>query len=206
VNSNPFSTRFIRPGALSFLFAEGESALTLVEKLRGHHWRGQIVGPHGSGKSTLLAALLPALDAAGRKVISLSLHQGQRRLPPLDREALAATTQLVIDGFEQLSWWSRWRVRWLCRRRSAGLLVTAHADLGLPTIYRTQPSEALAQRVVSALLPSAEQEISPADVSRAYTAAAGNLRETLFALYDVYQAKTQRQSEAIPNDEPAPRK
>ena len=199
MKSNPFSTRFIRPGAIPFLFAEGESARALVEKLRSHHWQGQITGAHGSGKSTLLAALLPALESAGRKVISLGLHQGQRRLPPLDRESITATTQLVIDGFEQLSWWSRWRVRWLCWRRGAGLLVTAHADLGLPTISQTHPSEALAQRVVNALLLADEREIAPADVSRAYAAAGGNLRETLFALYDVYQAK-RAQGDLSPTD------
>ena len=200
MDSNPFSTRFIRPGAIPYLFAEGESARTLVEKLRRQHWHGQITGAHGSGKSTLLVALLPALESVGRKVILLSLHQGQPRLPPLDRESIGATTQLVIDGFEQLSWWSRWRVHSLCRRRGAGLLVTAHAELGLPTIYRTQPSEALALRVVNALLPSDDRAIAPSDVSRAYDTSGGNLRETLFALFDVYQTRTRAQSDTTPSN------
>ncbi len=55
--SNPFSTRFVRPGALAYRFPPGESAATLVERLAASGWRGQIVGPHGSGKSTLVAAL-----------------------------------------------------------------------------------------------------------------------------------------------------
>src|SRR5262245_49587973 len=75
VSSNPFSTRFIRPGAIPFIFSAGESAESLVDHLRVNNWRGQIIGPHGSGKSTLLAALLPALQAAGRTVACVSLHQ-----------------------------------------------------------------------------------------------------------------------------------
>jgi hypothetical protein len=190
VHSNPFATRFTRPGAIPYLFAEGESAAMLIERLRSHDWQGQIIGPHGSGKSTLLAALVPALEAAGRTVISLALHQGERQLPPLDRAALSSQAQLIIDGYEQLSWWSRWRVHWLCHRARAGLLVTAHADVGLPTIYRAQPSEALAQRVVTELLPHGEAAITPADVSTAYVASKGDVRETLFKLFDVYQQRT----------------
>jgi len=189
VDSNPFSTRFIRPGAISYLFTGEVSAESLVDKLHSHNWHGQIIGPHGSGKSTLLAALVPALKSVGRDVITMSLHQGQRQLPPLDPATLSTTTQLVIDGYEQLSWWSRWRVRLLCRQRGAGLLITTHSDLGLPTIYQTQPSEALAQQVVAALLPTGDAAIAAADVSQAYAASGGNLRETLFALFDVYQQR-----------------
>jgi hypothetical protein len=190
VTSNPFATRFTRPGAIPYLFAEGESAAILIERLRSQDWCGQIIGPHGSGKSTLLAALVPALEAAGRTVISLALHQGQHRLPPFDRAMLSEHAQLIIDGYEQLSWWSRWRVRSLCRRTRAGLLITAHSDVGLPTIYQTQPSEALAQSVVRSLLPAGQAAITPADVSTAYSVAKGNVRETLFKLFDVYQKRT----------------
>jgi energy-coupling factor transporter ATP-binding protein EcfA2 len=189
VNSNPFATRFTRPGAIPYLFAEGESTAMLVERLRSHDWCGQIIGQHGSGKSTLLAVLAPALEAAGRTVVSLALHQGQRQLPPLDRAALAPLAQLIIDGYEQLSWWSRWRASSFCRRARAGLLVTAHSDVGLPTIYHTQPSEALAQRVVKSLLPAGEVAITSADVSAAFSEARGNVRETLFNLFDIYQQK-----------------
>ena len=57
--SNPFSTRFIRPGAIEYLFAPGQTADSLIDRLRHNQWRGQIIGPHGSGKSTL------AVRAAG---------------------------------------------------------------------------------------------------------------------------------------------
>jgi len=244
VTSNPFSTRFIRPGAVEFLFPAGQTAETLVETLRQHAWQGQIIGPHGSGKSTLLAALVPALEAAGRKCVAarvqafermrdgetegrregatggdgdsgvpgtqysapgtspattsdspiaanalpLSTH-GTRQLllPPV--ESLDENTQLIIDGFEQLSWWSRRSVKQVCRSRGAGLLVTAHQDLGLPTLLRTEPSLELAQAVVARLLPPGDETLRPEDISRAFEATGGNLRETLFGLYDVYQQR-----------------
>jgi hypothetical protein len=189
VQSNPFATRFIRPGAVSYLFADGESVSGLVERLAASDWQGQIIGPHGSGKSTLLAALVPAIEAVGRSVLSFSLHQGQHHLPGDALGRLSGATQVVIDGYEQLSWWSKWRVRAGCQRRSAGLLITAHADQGLPTIYRTQPSEKLAQRVVAALLPPDDATLAPADIAAAYARSGGNVREALFALFDVYQQR-----------------
>src|SRR5262249_7182366 len=155
--------------------------------LREQNWWGQIIGEHGSGKSTLLAALNPALEAAGRRVLSISLHQGDRRLPPLDRENLSTTSLLIIDGYEQLSWWSRRQIKSLCRRHHSGLFVPAHPDVGLPTIYSTQPTEELAQAVVAQLHANRETSVTREDVSAAFAATHGNLREMLFRLYDVYQ-------------------
>ena len=74
--SNPFSTRFVRPGAVPYLFAPGQSADGLVRRLAGFGWRGQIIGPHGSGKSTLLAALAEPLARAGRRSWTVCLHDG----------------------------------------------------------------------------------------------------------------------------------
>jgi hypothetical protein len=189
VRSNPFSTRFIRPGAITFVFADGQSAGSLVQRLREENWWGQIIGDHGSGKSTLLATLIPALEAAGRRVLSITLHQGQHRLPPLDRSSLSTDTQLIIDGYEQLSWWPRWRAKSLCRTTGAGLLVTAHVDVALPTLYHTQPSESLAQAVVAKLVHGGADGLTPEEIASAYTATHGNIRETLFRLYDVYQQR-----------------
>src|SRR5207244_3306778 len=78
---NPFATCWTRPGALPFRFADGENAERLIAKLAVQSWFGAIVGPHGSGKSTLLETLKPALVASGIYVTSISLHDGQRRLP-----------------------------------------------------------------------------------------------------------------------------
>ena len=187
---NPFSTRFVRPGALPYFFPPGRSAEQLAAKLGAQGWRGQIVGPHGSGKSTLLAALAPWIERAGRKVILCALHDGERRLPisKQQRSALSSASLLVVDGFEQLGAFSRWRIARMCRRRGCGLLATAHADVGLPELYCTATNVELARRVVEALTPH-DRAISADDVERAFAAHRGDLREALFGLYDLYEQR-----------------
>ena len=193
LRSNPFATRYTRPGALRFLFPPGQSLQTVIAGLSSANWTGQIIGPHGSGKSSLVAALLPELAREGRIVAHYVLGQGERRLPFTAAEAdrWNVQTQLVIDGFEQLSWWNRKRLRMLCRRSASGLLLTAHQSQGLPTVFQTAPSLELAQSIVQELLGEGEQSITAEDIAQAYRQDPANLREMLFRLYDLYQ---QRQS------------
>jgi hypothetical protein len=190
-DSNPFATRFIRPDAAPYLFPAEFSAQSLVEKLRASQWWGEIVGPHGAGKSTLLTALVKELTAAGRHVVRYALSESQRTLPTeaADTKPWNEATQVVVDGYEQLSWWSRWRLKSRCRRSRAGLLVTSHTSVGLPRLLAVEPSLAQAQRVVAALLPPGDATITPADVAQTFARQRANLRETLFALYDLYQAR-----------------
>jgi hypothetical protein len=187
---NPFATRFTRPGALEFLFPDGESAESLVARLRENAWQGEIVGPHGAGKSTLLATLIPQLAGVGRNVVHVTLHQGETGLPKTidDWRAWTAATQVVVDGYEQLTWWSRTRLAWRVRDRGAGLLVTSHAPTGLPTILQVAPRLEAAEAVVRQLVPDAAT-ITPEDIQRTFRACDGNIREMLFQLYDLYQAR-----------------
>jgi len=192
---NPFSSAMVRPGALPFLWSEGESPQTLIERLAAQGWWGQIVGPHGSGKSTLLAELVANLPAEQRPR-TFELHDGQRSLGvPLRSLAEDAATLVVVDGYEQLSWWNRWRLRRHSRRNGLGLVITAHADMGLPWLYRTQCDQAMALAVVERLL---SEHDSPLDetlrrtlidhAAAVYHRHEGNCRELLFELYDVYEA------------------
>lgn len=202
--SNPFATRFIRPGAIEYLFPPGQSAAALVEKLAQQGWCSEIVGPHGSGKSSLVAALIPELTRAGRKLVRRVIRLdadgssepgGVEVVPPKYAAVMAGSkrwdgqTLLILDGMEQLSWWWRRRVRAECRRRGTGLLVTTHQPLDLPLLCRTQPSESLAQEVVASLLDNRQSPVSRTDVAAAFKASGGNIREMLFALYDVHQAR-----------------
>jgi hypothetical protein len=201
--SNPFATRFIRPGAIEYLFPPGQSAAALVEKLAHQGWCGEIVGPHGSGKSSLVTALIPELNRAGRKLVRRVIRQdadgeqasGVEVVPPKYAAVMAGSkkwddeTLLVLDGVEQLSWWWRRRTRTECRRRGAGLLVTTHQPLDLPLLCRTQPSESLAQAVVASLLDARQSPVTRTDVAAAFKASGGNIREMLFALYDVHQTR-----------------
>jgi hypothetical protein len=218
--SNPFSTRFTRPDAGEFLFPDGADADSLIARLRGDGWWGQITGPHGSGKSTLVYTLLPKLHAVGRRVELYSLHPtapphlvclpadptadaaagstansecGRRDASPLvlwreRRVGWDSSTQIVVDGCEQLGWLQRSWLKWHCRRRRSGLLVTAHRGLGLPPLWRTQTSAELAQGIVARLLGGRDAGWLRAEqVERLFAEHHGNVREVLFALYDSYE-------------------
>jgi hypothetical protein len=196
--SNPFSTRFIRPGAIDYLFPPGISAETLATNLQQQNWRGSIIGPHGSGKSSLLAALIPVLETRGRRIIRQQLQGGQRQLdwPALKLHDWTSDTQVIIDGYEQLSLWQRMLLSLRCWQRGAGLLVTAHQavaastlSIRLPIVFTTKPSLELALGIVQRVLPAADDRITPADVAAAYAKHQGNLREMLLNLYDVFRSR-----------------
>ncbi len=189
--SNPFSTRFTRPGAVPFLFDGDESAEGLVAKLAKQRWRGQINGPHGSGKSTLLVSLGQPLRAAGRQVWQVSLHDGQRRMPrgwSKDAGSIQANL-IVVDGYEQLAYWQRCLLRATCRFRGWGLLVTAHRDVGLPPLHQTTSNLAVAKKVVETLLAEEAVRLTPEHILAAYQEAGGDIREMLFRLFDAWDAR-----------------
>ncbi len=188
--SNPFATRFIKPGALDYVFPSGITAGSLAADLQSQHWRGSIIGPHGSGKSSLLAALHPAFEQLGRKIVQQQV-QGRRGL---DWSALAWRnwndhTLVIIDGYEQLSLWQCLLLRARCRQRGAGLLVTAHQPVRLPLLFTTKPKLELALDIVQRLLPESDDRITPSDVAEAYVQHQGNLREMLLSLFDVFRAR-----------------
>jgi len=100
--------------------------------------------------------------------------------------------QVIVDGFEQLSGWTRYRLKQFCRRTSKGLLVTTHRSLGLPNLLPMQPNLLTAQRIVAYLQRHHEQVISDEDVRHYYPHDSHNLRELLFALYDLFEQRRLR--------------
>lgn len=194
-SENPFCSRRVRPGGIPYLFASGESAQQLVDRLRQNAWWGQVVGPHGSGKSALLAALIPAIERAGRRTLLVELHDGQRRLP-LDFKRsgdLDCSTVLIVDGYEQLGFWHRFRLKRFCRRRGLGLLLTAHAPVGMPDLLHTSATPELARQIVEQLQRDHPPHVTAPDVAKRFADHGGDLREVLFDLYDLYE---QRRREA----------
>jgi hypothetical protein len=159
---------------------------------------GQVVGPHGTGKSTLIRALLPGMQQRGWRPLLIQLSAQERRLwraggvSPLLFTVLAeeGPRVLVIDGYEQLGWCVRWRLKRACRRGGHGLVVTAHTGVGLPELYRTRVDAALARRVVRALVREDQRSLgNEVDLGALVQAHAGNLRAVLFALYDLYEQR-----------------
>src|SRR5947199_9682583 len=113
-HDNPFATCWTRPGAIPFRFRATGTIELLIAKLTAQNAWGAILGPHGSGKSTLLQSLKPALVVAGLQIESLSLRDGQKTLPRLFVKRLSecdSNSIVIIDGYDQLHWHQRWRLR-----------------------------------------------------------------------------------------------
>ncbi|HEX3871085.1 MAG TPA: hypothetical protein VHV77_11645 [Pirellulales bacterium] len=190
-HTNPFATRRVRPGAIEFQFPSGCTLENLAARFEAGGGRGQIVGPHGSGKSTLIASLASALTSRGYELLTVTLHAGQRRLPcPLPRRPQnAKPLVVVIDGNEQLGRFSAWWLRRTCARRGFGLLVTTHRACTLPLLYTVEPSLSTTLKLFEHLLPESDNRIASADVEALYARHRGNVREVLFGLYDLYEAR-----------------
>jgi hypothetical protein len=188
--SNPFATRFVRPGSVPYLFGDGQNARSVVRALKQCGWRGAIVGPHGSGKTTSLYTLLPELIAEDRNPVLMTLHDTQRRLLSSVRlRCLDKKTVLIIDGYEQLNRASRALI-WIYQRlRRFGLLVTAHADVRLPILCRTQGDLSVLHRLIEEELPRHGGYIARHEIDCAFERCGGNLREALFDLYDLFERR-----------------
>jgi hypothetical protein len=190
-DSNPFATRWVRPGAIPYVFPAGVDADSLAAKLASQHYWGEITGPHGSGKSSLIQALNEALRRRNRRVELYTLRAGPPRLTlrggqPAD---WGGDTQIVVDGYEQLGWRRQGQLQRLCRRRGAGLLITAHRSAGLPLLWPAGTSLALAQHIVAQLVRAEPGVIRAVDVARCYASCNGNLRDVFFDLYDLWERR-----------------
>ncbi len=190
IEGNPFSTRHVRPGAIEYLFPPGATVESLLTRLEGNSWLGQIVGPHGSGKSALLATLIRGVEESGRRVHLRELHDGQRRMPgDFGRtDKITPDTLVIVDGYEQLGYLSRWKLRRLCQRRALGLLVTSHESVGFPDLFRTASDVDTVARLVDRLFDG-DSPISAEEVRDRFSTHKGDIRELFFDLYDLYEER-----------------
>jgi len=142
-----------------------------------------------------LATLHPAIERSDRSVCTIELHDGQRRIGVNLEDTVDVDTPavLVIDGYEQLGRLSRWKVKRFCRQHRLGLLVTAHTPVGLPDLFETTVTVELAQKIVEQLQGESARCVTAEDVALRFSHHKGDLRETLFDLYDFHQQRRRGQ-------------
>jgi len=191
--TNPFSTRCTRPGRIAPRDDAGHlvdvgAMLDRLEELGGS---AAIVGPHGSGKSTLLLHLAAAIERRGGRTTWIRVRSGTdvRPLWRAIRRAVPRET-LCIDSWECLPRPCRGILRLAAGVRGCRLLVTAHHPIGLPVLTARNPSRRLLRSIVDSLLvpaPCHAALIQPADIDAAFARHGGNLRESLYELYDRFE-------------------
>ncbi len=196
---NPFSARFVRPGVIPYIFPPGCSLESVHEVFLANQRLGAVIGPHGAGKSAFITAFTSWMEKNGQPCLALELHDGQRTLGQATWRQLEALqdTVVTVDGYEQLSAWSRYQLRRLCRRRHLGLIVTAHSDIEIPLLFAPEPNEDLAWQIVEYLLARGEPLITRDDVRASFARHQGNLREMLFDLYDLYEVRRTSETDSL---------
>jgi hypothetical protein len=188
--SNPFATRFTRPGRLAPLDDDGRplDLDALLDRLEALHGQGAIEGPHGSGKTNLLTALAARIAEQGNAVRLVRVRGVADALGVMHGLRGIRGGVLCIDGWERLPWLAATALRRWSSCRGSGLIVTAHRPAGLPLLYRTRPSAVVLAALV-ARLPDHGGRIGPADIADAVTRHAGDLREALYDLYDRFERR-----------------
>jgi hypothetical protein len=188
--TNPFATRFTRPGALQPLDERGEpvDAVRLLCRLVP----GRVVaieGPHGHGKSTLLAAIMEAAHAAGWHATTVRVRSPLDAWRPIITAIMAPKGGLVgCDGWERAAPGTAAIVRLVAAGRGLRVIVTTHRPAGLQVLACCGTTLRLLSALVSRL-PDHGGLISAVDIADAFDRHAGNLREALYDLYDRFERR-----------------
>lgn len=181
---NPFATRYTRPGAIPPLDRHGRplDLAAVVTRLDGLG-AAALEAPHGHGKSTLLLALAAALAAVERPVTMVRVR-GWRDAWAACHAVVAAPrrTAVFIDGWEQLGFLAA-PLRAAARLLRRSLLVTSHRPTGLPVLRECETTPELLRAIVTRL-PDRGGPVDEADIAAAFARHGGNLRESLYDLYD----------------------
>jgi energy-coupling factor transporter ATP-binding protein EcfA2 len=149
----------------------------LLERARNLGGTAAIVGPHGSGKSTLLVRLAETLV---RPVAWAAI-----------RQAVPGST-VCIDSWECISRPVRGLLRLAASVSGCGLLVTSHRAGEMPVLMRCSTNPVLLRSIVRSL-PGHElwqgTLICSADIEESFARHGGNLRESLYELYDRFEGR-----------------
>jgi hypothetical protein len=184
---NPFAVSRVR--RIRYRMSEGEWE-TFMNRLRKRRFRGALVGPEGAGKTTLLEDLGPRLAREGWTTHWLQVEEGKCALPAGRRSlfpALGPSDCLLLDSAERLRPWS-WAVFRYRTRRVGGLIVTTHRPGRLPTLLECRPRRHLLLDIVEELTGESGGEIHNLAL-QLFERHQGNVRDVLWALYDVYAGR-----------------
>ena len=184
LDSNPFSTRFIRPDCLAYHTVPEWEPGVVWAKLRDANFVGQIVGPHGAGKTALLHQLTDRFSSAGIRWQWHTVRAGDRFSP----SRLSMSELTCLEGAELLSRWNLWRILRRARRGYRIILTTHRVLRSIAVIANLEPRLETAQSIAKNLLAGRDCLIDADEVERCYKKHRGNLREMLLELYDVYDA------------------
>lgn len=189
---NPFSTRFIQPGAIEYLEDE-LSVAELAQQLVNDRRVFQIVGPHGSGKTSLTIAIGKQLRNHSIGCDWITLRKSNFFAPPrIKREDYlqggkrSGTERrvLFVDGIEVLGWLSRRLILRHLRSTNNQLVFTVHRRLsGYPVLATIEPRLEVFRKLALQLHPSSDPDWH-AQVDQAFEVTSGNIREAFFQLYD----------------------
>ncbi len=177
---NPFASQRVLAIRYRLSGTTWEELLARLESLR---FRAALVGPHGHGKTTLLEDLGGRLAERGFRVRTVTLHEGDRRLDPVQRKILfhdlAPSDVLLLDGAEQLGRlpWLEVRIR---TRAAGGLVITSHRPGLLSTLHECRTTPELLGEIVGEL--SAEG----IEIEELFDRHSGNVRDALRELYDLW--------------------
>ncbi|MBN2133583.1 MAG: hypothetical protein JW741_29045 [Sedimentisphaerales bacterium] len=182
---NPFTVE--RLHAIRYRTAE-TTFEEILSRLDEMNYRAAIVGPEGSGKTTLLGNLQDALAQQGFKTWMFFVNDTAPLDGPGCRKLLtdvAPDEIVLLDGADAVgrSSWSLFRHR--TANHAAGLIITSHRPGLLPTLVKCATTPALLAEIVNELKPPG-RTLAPSFLDDLYNRHAGNLRDCLRELYDLY--------------------
>ena len=191
--ANPFSTRFTRPGKIEPRDCSGQplAILQLLKQLHDCGGTAAIQGPHGSGKTTLLVHIAGELQQRGGLAASLRLRSW--RDAPAVFFAIARSrpgSTVCLDSWEKIGCIAGWLVRMAARIFQCGLLVTSHRRTGLPVLVESATTRELLASIVCQLPDHSRWSsslIKESDIEEAFSKCGGNVRESLYELYDRFE-------------------
>lgn len=190
---NPFSTRFTRPGQLSWR-SRDQSPAVLLDRLEQIGGRGIIFGPHGSGKTTLLYHLMVEASARGWPIRHLRLRSWSQWPLAVSMVLSPGTSDHFhfIDSWEALAW-PRDLLARIFAQQSRRIVVTTHQPRhcgNWPVLWKACLEKHEFHGLVADLLRQSDGapiKFESSLLDEIFIRHGGNIREAFFELYDLYE-------------------